>query len=211
MRGRGPGRRNCSTSSTSRPGCCRRSSSRELLIGRLTSDVSQLVCRNAGRGARVPRHRIGGGVGPGRPAPRLPQLGHLVAARHGSRRADHHGAVARAELHQRRRRVRHDAAAQEHRRHVAAAGVPADVGGRGPVARLRRAADDGGRRAAGVQGAVRPGSHDVSAPARHGVGHRARTAARRHRPSRKDPAATRARSSRASRSSTASCSTRSRS
>ena len=61
-------------------------------------------------------------------------------------------AIARAELHQRRRRLRHDAAAQEHRRAVAAAGVPPDLGVRRAVARLRRAAGDGERRSPGVQG-----------------------------------------------------------
>ena len=39
-----------------------------------------------------------------------------------------HAEVARSELHQRRRRLRHDAAAEEHRRPLAPAGVPALVG-----------------------------------------------------------------------------------
>ena len=44
------------------------------------------------------------------------------------RRAGDHGEGARPELHQRRRRLRHDPRAQEHRRAVAAAGLPALVG-----------------------------------------------------------------------------------
>ena len=44
------------------------------------------------------------------------------------RRADHHLESARAQLHQRGRRLRHDPAAEEHRRPVAAAVLPAALG-----------------------------------------------------------------------------------
>ena len=39
------------------------SSSRDVLVGRLKSDVCTAVCRHAGGRAGLPRHRIGGGVG----------------------------------------------------------------------------------------------------------------------------------------------------
>ena len=60
---------------------------------------------------------------------RVPQLRHLVAARHRARRAGDHAARA-CELNFTNEGgvVRHDAAAEEHRRPVAAAGVPAQRG-----------------------------------------------------------------------------------
>ncbi len=102
-----------------------------------------LAPRHAGRGARLPRHRVGGRGRARRRPPRVSELGHVVAARDRAARAGDHAARARAELHERRRRLRDDAAAQEHRRPVAAAGVPAQLGGAGTPLRLRRAAGAG--------------------------------------------------------------------
>ena len=55
-------------------------------------------------------------------------------------RTGHYAPRPRAQLHERGRRLRHDAAAQEHRRPVAAAGLPAQLGGAGPPLRVRRVA-----------------------------------------------------------------------
>ncbi len=100
--------------------------------------------RHARRCARVPRHRVGGGGRPGQCSPRVPELGHVVPAWNGARRASDHVAGARAQLHQRGRRLRDDAPAEEHRRAVAAAGVPPRLGGGGAESRLRESAGDGG-------------------------------------------------------------------
>ena len=158
-----------------------------LLDGARPADAAAAAAGRAGHGARraaarrVRRrcagtpvvapacHDTGSAVAVGRrpAAPRVPELGHLVAARHRARRADHHAARARAELHQRRRRLRHDAAAEEHRRAVAAAGLPAHAGPRdGQQLRLRRAAGRG-RRASGraFRSLFDPDHRGVPAPA----------------------------------------------
>ena len=144
--------------------------------------------------------------------PRVPELGHLVAARHGGAVADHHAARARIELHERRRRVRDDPAAEEHCRAVAAAGLPARLGGRRPAVRLRRADGRSRRRSARVPVAVRSRhTRRSSIPRDMAVGDRG-VLPRTGQPEPDGPASlSRARSSRASPSSTASCSSRSKS
>ena len=52
---------------------------------RCSASVCARARRHAGRRARVPRHRIRGRVGARRRQPRVPQLRHLVAARHRDR------------------------------------------------------------------------------------------------------------------------------
>ena len=52
------------------------------MLGPLQRSVSQAPRRHAGRRARLPRHRLGGGVGGRGRLPRVPQLRDLVAARH---------------------------------------------------------------------------------------------------------------------------------
>ena len=99
-------------------------------VGRLQGRrVRRRFAGHAGRRAGVPRHRIGGGVGR-RPAAAAPSSAR-APGRCSARKSTTPiitAALAGAELHQRRRRLRHDAAAQEHRRDVAAAGVPPDLG-----------------------------------------------------------------------------------
>ena len=99
------------------------------VLGAIEQDASRATLAGTPRrGARVPRHGVGRGRGRGRRPHRVSQLGHVVAARHRAGAPGDHAAGARAELHQRRRRVRHDAPAEEHRRPVAAAGVPSQLG-----------------------------------------------------------------------------------
>ena len=60
------------------------------VLGGLKGSVAGASRGHAGRRARVPRHRLRGGVGAGVRRPRVSQLRHLVAARHRSAAADHH-------------------------------------------------------------------------------------------------------------------------
>ncbi len=99
-----------------------------------------------GRG-RFARHRLGGGRRAGRrPGHRLRVVGHLVPGRAGARRARDHRRQSDRQLHQRGWGGRAGAVPAQRRRPLAAAGVSAGVGGRGPGVRPRGAA--GERRAA---------------------------------------------------------------
>ena len=108
---------------------------RGLLVGARHSDAAAAADHRAGLGAGGAQGRrlcgargnTGRGAGvrttPARPSPRsspaadgVHQLWHMVAARHRAGRAGHHAARARFEFHERRRRVRDDAAAEEYRR-----------------------------------------------------------------------------------------------
>ena len=114
--------------------------------------------RRAGDRPCLSRHRIGRRVGPVRRRRRVPQFGHMVAARHGDQRAHRDEGGTGAQLHQRGRRRRHHAAAAQHHRPVGAGGLPSRMARRGAGvhgggrARRRRAA-------AGLPVRDRPGRH----------------------------------------------------
>ena len=126
--GAGVGDRAAAASWTSRRGCCRRSSSR----ARFSAACAGL-CRARFEGTPVVApacHDTGSAVASvaafGSRAFLSSGTWSLLGTR--DRAADHHVAGARRELHQRRRRVRHDAAPEEHRRPVAAAVLPSCLG-----------------------------------------------------------------------------------
>ena len=109
---------------------CRSWSSRARSSARSARDALGVAARHAGGRARVPRHRVGRRRRPAeRPRAFLSSgtwslLGTELAAPVITPQS------ARAQLHERGRRLRHDAPAEEHRRAVAAAGVPARTGPR---------------------------------------------------------------------------------
>ena len=107
------------------------------ILGRLERDVSARARRHAGGRPGLPRYRFGGGGGVAAAGRAFISSGtwsllgtELPAPVMTPQRA-------RSELHQRGGRLRHDAAAEEHRRPVAAAGVPAHAGPRRAGTRLR--------------------------------------------------------------------------
>ena len=85
--------------------------------------------RDSGHPARVSRHGVGRRVGKRPPIVGVHQLRNMVSARHGADRAGAHAQGSGSEFHQRGRRGRNGQATEEHRRFVAAAVMPALVGG----------------------------------------------------------------------------------
>ena len=96
---------------------------------RAHADACAGARRHAGRRAGVTRHRLGRGIGIRRAAaPRSSARARGRCSAPSCRCAGRHAARARSEFHERRRRLRDDAAAEEYRRALAAAGVPRDRG-----------------------------------------------------------------------------------
>ena len=142
MRGRGPGRRRCSKRWTFRRACCRALVEPGTVVGHACSSDACAGVRRARRSSRPPA------TTPGRRSRRCAPAARRAFISSGTwsllgTELDAPvitAAGARPQLHERGRRLRDDAAAEEHRRAVAAAGVPAVVGRGGARSRLRRAA-----------------------------------------------------------------------
>ena len=113
-----------------------------------------------------------------RRARRDPLERHVVAARARAARAGARRRRPRGQPHQRARRRRHDAAAQERDGHVAAGGVPARVGRRG----LLRGAAAARRVRRGRRAAVRPRRPELPRARRHAGADRGRLRGRPARP-----------------------------
>ena len=118
----------------------------------------------AGGGHGVSRYGVRGGRHPRRRQHGIPELRHVVAARHGAAGAASDAGGARPQFHERRRRVRHDPPAEEHRRVLAAPGMPSIVAGGGAAPLVRGAARRGRGRAARVPVADRSGPRAVRQP-----------------------------------------------
>ena len=101
---------------------------------------------------------------------RVSQFGHVVASGRGGPRTRHLGESPGTQFHERGRRRRHDAAAQEHRRSLAAPGVHAPLGRVGTARVVRRSARGRARRSAGVPLGLRSGPHQLFQPGRHAGG-----------------------------------------
>ena len=174
MRGRDRGRPDCCGRSTCRRGILPQVVEPGTVVGRIGGDAPAALRGTPRRRARVPRHRVGCGRR-ARPTAHRAFLSSGTWSLLGTELDAPVITVAgpRAQLHQRRRRLRHDPAAEEHRRSVAAAGVPPRTGpSRGTISAttslLALAADS----RPAFRSLVRSRSPVVSSPAQHGRGDR---------------------------------------